>query len=85
MTKTKQYFKNRLIIHLIVFVLITLTIMILVKLSNNKKNNLLIFSYLFNGYVWLLLFIREVKKRAYLLVMIQWLFCIFFFELAPLI
>lgn len=85
MTKTKQYFKNRLIIHLIVFVLITLTIMILVKLSNNKKNNLLIFSYLFNGYVWLLLFIREVKKRAYSLVMIQWLFCIFFFELAPLI
>ena len=85
MNKMKEKFKNRLIIYLIVLILITLTMMILLKLQSGKKDIFLIFTYLFNGLIWLFLFVREVKKRAYSLIMIQWLFCIFFFELAPLI
>lgn len=85
MNKTKQKFRNKLIIYLVVLILIALTVMILVKLQNGNKNSLLIFTYLFNGSIWLYLFVREVKRRAYSLIMMQWLFCIFFFELAPLI
>lgn len=85
MNKIKQKSKNILIIYLIVLILITLTVMILLKLQSGQKNTFLIFTYLFNGSIWLFLFVREVKKRAYSLIMIQWLFCIFFFELAPLI
>ena len=77
--------RNNLIISMIVLILISLTVMILIKLQNNNKNVFLIFTYLCNGIIWLFLFVHEVRKRAYSLIMMQWLFCIFFFELAPLI
>ena len=81
----RQKSKNKLIIYSVVFILLVLTIMILSKMSNGNKNRSIIFTYLFNGGIWLGLFVREVKKRAYSLIMMQWLFCIFFFALAPLI
>lgn len=85
MIKVNQKTKNKRIIYLIALILIILTIMILTKMNNGNRNSSIIFTYLFNGFIWLFLFIREVKKRAYSLIMMQWLFCIFFFSLAPLI
>lgn len=85
MKRLTQKLKNELVIFLIIFILIFLTAMILVNLSGSDKNEFLIFTYLFNGFIWLVLLIQEIKRRAYSLIMMQWLFCIFFFELAPLI
>lgn len=85
MIKVSQRSKNIRIIYLISLILIILTIMILSKMSNGNRNTSIIFTYLFNGCIWLFLLIREVKKRAYSLIMMQWLFCIFFFSLAPLV
>ncbi len=85
MIKISQKTKNKRIIYLVTLILMILAIMILTKMNNDNKNSSIIFTYLFNGCIWLFLFIREVKKRAYSLIMMQWLFCIFFFALAPLI
>lgn len=80
-----QNIKNKFIIFLIILILSIFSIVILSKSKTGNNNELLLSTFIFNGIIWLILFIREIKQRAYSLIMMQWLFCIFFFFLAPLI
>ena len=47
-----------------------------------RNDVLVVFTFLCNGTIWIALIIKEIKKRAYSISMMHWLFCFFFFFLA---
>ena len=44
-----------------------------------RNDVLVVFTFLCNGTIWIALIIKEIKKRAYSISMMHWLFCFFFF------
>lgn len=67
----------------IIILLCTIGLMIIKKISNYSLNRLVIYTFFLNGILWIYLFHKEIKKRAYSMAMMHWLFCIFFFCFAP--
>lgn len=84
-TQLTQKTKNYIVIFLIFEIFLSFFLVIISKIDQNKLNSNILFSFILNGGFWLLLFIYEIKERPYSLRMMQWLFCLFFFFLAPLI
>ena len=68
-----------------IFILLALFSTVILKISNTDVNFSVVFSFMFNGIIWLLLLGMELKKRAYSLELMTWLFSFLFFALAPLV
>lgn len=84
LTAKKDEKSNFFLISIIVGVLLVLTVSIAMREKSRVLNGNVLITFIINGSVWLYLFIREIRKRAYSLVMIQWLFCLMFFWFAPM-
>lgn len=77
---------NQLIKYCMVFVMIiTIFIFIIPKNVEGSFNIMIMFTFVLNGTIWFVLFIREVKKYPYSFMMMHWFFCIMFFFLAPIV
>ena len=50
-----------------------------------RKNSLVLFTFVLNGLVWAMLLIDEVNRRAFSLLMIHWSFCLLFFFYAAFV
>lgn len=50
-----------------------------------QHNNLVLITFILNGFLWTLLLLNEVKHRAYSFNMMHWAFCLLFFFIAAIV
>lgn len=77
--------KNRLSYFIIIVVLVALAVLTITNEDYQKYDMSIIMSLTINGFIWLRLLIKEIKKNAYSLKIMNWFFCLFFFSLAPMV
>jgi hypothetical protein len=77
--------RNVLSHFLITFILIALMTLTIVSERQRKLNIQVVLLFVLNAAFWLLLLIREIKRTAYSLKIMNWFFCLFFFSLAPIV
>lgn len=78
LTKTNRITKIVLFV-----IIITIGILVFTKQSKNELDTNVMFTFVFNGCIWIILLFKELKNRAYSMTMMHWFFCIFFFSFAP--
>lgn len=73
----------------IIYIIMTCTLLLLTAaITMHEKfrsmDGRVIITFAINGCIWFCLFVKEMQKRPYSFVLIQWFFCLAFFFLAPL-
>lgn len=78
--------KSQLIISIAIILILICISNIVIPFDNLKRNNFLVqVTFCLNGFVWTALLINEVKKRAFSLSFMHWMFCLLFFFFAAFV
>lgn len=78
--------KSQVIISIAILLILVGISNIVIPFENLKRNNFLVqVTFFLNAFVWTALLINEVKKRAFSLSFMHWMFCLLFFFFAAVV
>lgn len=78
--------KKELMSPFVLIIVLIGIILLVIPFGNFRRNDFLVLTtFVLNGFIWTILLIKEMQKRAFSLAFMHWSFCLFFFFFAAIL